>query len=87
MINVKLMKICDRMRLRLGALPEKNMKRAADKAISYKQKLFNQQHRSRLVSFDFREFFCGNCEIRQNYLNKQTKDSFVKEADQIKGIF
>lgn len=86
MISVKFMKNSDRMSFQLGTSVEKTANKIADKSMVFKQKVFNQQHRSGLVSPDFREFLCGNCELRQNYLNKLNQDSFVKESDLIKGI-
>ena len=86
MISVGLMKNKARMDAMIGASLEKAANKAADKTMIYKQRVFNQQHRAGLVSPEFREFLCGNCELRQNYLNKLTQDSFVKEADDVKGI-
>lgn len=51
-----------------------------------KNNLFNRVHSNRLADFDTREFLCGSCELRNNYLNKLTADTFVRDSSDVKGI-
>ena len=52
-----------------------------------KQQIFKKLHQTQLVTFDYSEFLCGACKLRENYLNKLKKDSFIKETDITKGLF
>ena len=85
MISVKLMKNSYRLRENLNRSFVSSHKNI-DPAMSYKRNIFKEHHRLGLVDFNLREFLCGNCSLRQSYLNKRLQDSFVKEADSIKGI-
>lgn len=89
MISVKFMKMkaYNELGQYLGNSFRKEMPKLSENSDSImKKNLFNRVHKTGLIDFDTREFLCGGCELRNNYLNKLTKDTFVRDSADVKGI-
>ena len=71
MVSVK--KISNCLSNRIGDSIAGLKNKGLDKTMAYKQKIFSERHRLGVISQDFRDFLCGQCNLRQSYFNKKIK--------------
>jgi len=90
MISINFLKNSARVQNALGAPVQKTAPKLRQNSQSptmqFKNKVFNQQHHEGLISVGMRDFLCGECELRNAYINKCAQEAYAKEADLIKGI-
>ena len=50
------------------------------------QKIFKEFHKHKIMPITYSDYFCGQCKLRDSYLNKLAIEKYTQDAKYIKGI-
>lgn len=50
------------------------------------QKTFKELHKNQVMPIGYSDYFCGQCKLRDSYINKLAIDRYTEDAKHIKGI-